>query len=122
MLGNNVLFIGRDCLQMPDVHCVWFIIHCCLSLVCSVWGKSLFDFVIRLIFFQQQQINTPYGETTPEPVPSTSTSLGLQTVQSKTSSSAPMAARVLSNIKEDDVDVQLAKMDGKVERKRDEKL
>lgn len=69
------------------------------------------------LWFQQTN-NTPYGEIAAEAVPSTSS----QTVQSRTSSSTPLTARVLSTIKEDDVDVQLAKVDGKVERQRDEKL
>lgn len=50
-------------------------------------------------------------------MPSTSSA-----VPSKSSSSTPLSARVLSSVKEDEVDVQLAKLDGKVERDRDEKL
>lgn len=69
----------------------------------------------NLVIFQTN--NTPSGEPIDESAPSTSSMVA---VSRPTSGSAYI--RPNTNIKEDDVDLQLYKMDGKIQRKKDEKL
>lgn len=68
-----------------------------------------------LIFSQSN--NTPSGEPVIDVGPSTSSGV---TYSRPASSGAGTRPNI--NVKEDEVDLQLAKLDGKIERKRDEKL
>lgn len=61
--------------------------------------------------------NTPSGEPVIDVGPSTSSGV----THSRPVSSGS-GSKTNSSIKEDEVDLQLAKLDGKIERKRDEKL
>lgn len=63
--------------------------------------------------------NTPSGEPISEPGPSTS-KIRSSTVPSSSTSKALATAK--STVKEDEVDQVLSKMDGRIERKRDDKL
>lgn len=64
--------------------------------------------------------NTPAGEPVSDPGPSTSSSVPKTSTVS--SASSKVLATVKSNIKEDEVDLILYKLDGRIERKRDDKL
>lgn len=69
------------------------------------------------IFSCKQSNNTPSGEPVIDVGPSTSSGVTYSRPASSGSGS-----RTNSSIKEDEVDLQLTKLDGKIERKRDEKL
>lgn len=64
-----------------------------------------------------QSNNTPSGEPVIDVGPSTSSGVSYSRPVS-----AGSGSRSTFNIKEDEVDLQLSKLDGKIERKRDEKL
>lgn len=92
---NIVMFLFNH----PEILTIVWIFTCQFTI-----NLFMLDFVFK------QVNNTPYGEPVPEPAPSTSTSSNVQ----------PRLTTAV--VTEDDVDQQLSKLDGKIQRKRDEKL